>query len=198
MRVFPQRLPIDETTQILELELQLSDSRRLRLLRESDADELHALIDADRAYLSRFMAWAPSQNAEDTREFIRDTWRQITANNGLQTAIISGDEIIGVVGFHAVNWTHRTTSIGYWLGENHQGKGTMTLAVRTLIDHALDIWQLNRVEIRIATENRRSRAIPEHLGFIEEGTLRQAERIGDRYLDNVVYSILRGDWHPPN
>jgi hypothetical protein len=43
-----------------------------------------------------------------------------------------------------------------------------------------------RVEIRAAPANARSRAIPERLGFTQEGTLRQVERGGDRYLDNVV------------
>ena len=37
----------------------------------------------------------------------------------------------------------------------------MTAAVRLLVDHALTVWQLNRVEIIVATGNRRSRAIPE-------------------------------------
>ncbi|HEY2333416.1 MAG TPA: GNAT family protein [Solirubrobacterales bacterium] len=46
-----------------------------------------------------------------------------------------------------------------------QGSGTMTAAVRLLVDHALTVWQLNRVEIRAAVENRRSRAIPKRLGF---------------------------------
>jgi ribosomal-protein-serine acetyltransferase len=41
----------------------------------------------------------------------------------------------------------------------------MTAAVRLLVDHALTVWQLNRVEIRAAVENRRSRAIPKRLGF---------------------------------
>jgi ribosomal-protein-serine acetyltransferase len=51
-----------------------------------------------------------------------------------------------------------------------------------------------RVEIRAAPENARSRAIPERLGFTQEGTLRQVERVDDRYLDNVVYAMLAEDW----
>ena len=93
-------------------------------------------------------------------------------------------------GFHAVNRQHRSTSIGYWLDEREQGKGIMTRAVRALVDHALGPWGLHRVEIRAAPENLRSRAIPERLGFEQEGVLKEAERVGDRYLDSVVYGIV--------
>jgi ribosomal-protein-serine acetyltransferase len=103
-----------------------------------------------------------------------------------------------VVGFHGVDWTHRKTSIGYWLSEEDQGNGTMTQAVRALVDHALGTWQLRRVEVRIAPENVRSRAIVERLGFCEEGILRQVERVGNRRLDGVVYSMLASDWTSPS
>jgi ribosomal-protein-serine acetyltransferase len=69
----------------------------------------------------------------------------------------------------------------------------MTEAVRALVDHALSVWELNRVEIHAAAENRRSRAIPERLGFRQEGTLREAEFVDGRYLDTVVYSMLAAD-----
>jgi ribosomal-protein-serine acetyltransferase len=70
----------------------------------------------------------------------------------------------------------------------------VTAAVRLLVDHALTAWQLNRVEIIVATENCRSRAIPERLGFREDGTLRQLHLVGGRYLDCASYSMLATDW----
>jgi ribosomal-protein-serine acetyltransferase len=73
----------------------------------------------------------------------------------------------------------------------------MTEAVRALVAYAFEVWKLNRVEIRAAVANVRSRAIPERLGFKQEGVLRQAERIGDRFEDLVVYSMLAGEWSMP-
>jgi ribosomal-protein-serine acetyltransferase len=70
----------------------------------------------------------------------------------------------------------------------------MTLAVRALVDHAFAVWDLNRVEIAAAVENTRSRALVRRLGFVEEGTRRQAERVGNRYLDHVVHSMLASEW----
>jgi|GEM_PF-3402324 len=54
-------------------------------------------------------------------------------------------------------------------------------------------YPLSRVGILVATGNRRSRAIPERLGFREEGMLRQFQLVGDRYLDCVSYSMLASD-----
>ena len=70
----------------------------------------------------------------------------------------------------------------------------MTLAVRALVDHAFGAWELNRVEIAAAVENARSRAVARRLGFTEEGRRRQVERVGDRYLDHVVHSMLASEW----
>jgi len=170
--------------------IDLTEGRWLRLLEESDEKELHSVVEANREYLAHWMPWAAGQAPDDTLAFIRRTRKQVANNDGFQTALIEGDRIVGVVGFHGVSWENRSTSIGYWLAEFAQGHGTMTRAVRTLVDQAFGSWRLHRVEIRTAVENVRSRAIPERLGFVEEGVARQAERIGDRYIDQVVYSML--------
>jgi ribosomal-protein-serine acetyltransferase len=72
----------------------------------------------------------------------------------------------------------------------------MTETVRALVDHAFGVWELHRIEIAAAVDNARSRAIPQRLGFREEGVRRDAERHGDRYLDLVVYGLLATDPRP--
>jgi ribosomal-protein-serine acetyltransferase len=168
----------------------------LRLLEEADADELFGVIDANREHLARWMPWVASENEPaDVLPFIRATRRQIADNDGLQTAIVAPDgRIVGTVGVHNVDWMNRKSSIGYWLARDEQGRGTMTEAVRAYVDHAFTTWKLNRIAIQAAVENARSRAIPERLGFREEGILRGVERIGDRTLDGVVYAMLAADW----
>jgi ribosomal-protein-serine acetyltransferase len=174
--------------------LAVSDECQLRLLGPTDAEELYRLIEANRAYLARWMPWAAGQTLGSTREFIALTRRQAAADDGFQAALVCKGAIIGMAGFHSVNWSHRSATIGYWLDERHQGRGLMTLAVRTLVDHAFGEWHLHRVEIRAATDNRRSRAIPERLGFRAEGVQREAERIAERYNDLAVYGLLAPEW----
>jgi ribosomal-protein-serine acetyltransferase len=168
----------------------------LRLLEESDAQELYDLIDANREHLLPWMPWVPGHHsAEDVLPFIRLTRQQIADNDGLQTAIVDPKgRIVGMIGVHGVDWRNASTSIGYWMSREEQGRGTMTAAVRAYVDHAFGTWKLNRVTILAAAANARSRAIPERLGFHEEGTLREVERVGDHRLDGVVYSVLAADW----
>lgn len=99
-----------------------------------------------------------------------------------------------MVGFRSVDWRNRSTTIGYWLAADAQGRGTMTTAVRALVDHAFAEWNLHRIELQCAPANHRSRAIPERLGFREEATLRETEWVGGRYLDRVVYGMLTTEW----
>jgi ribosomal-protein-serine acetyltransferase len=167
----------------------------LRLFEESDAAELHGVVTANRAYLAQWLPWAQATSgAEALLDWIRRTRQQVVDDNGFQAAIVENGGIVGVVGFHGVDWSHRSTSIGYWLAEDRQGRGTMTEAVRALTAHAFDVWRLNRVEIRVAVGNLRSAAIPRRLGFTEEGVLREAERHGGGYKDNAVYSMLASEW----
>jgi ribosomal-protein-serine acetyltransferase len=176
------------------MRLRLSDDCHLRPLEERDAGELYRLVEANRAYLAEWMPWAAEQTLEGTTAFLRATEQRQAANNGFEAALILDGRIVGAAGFPGVDWVAGGTSIGYWLDEGHQGRGLMTAAVRALVDHAFGEWDLHRVEIQAAVDNRRSRAIPERLGFVEEGIRREAERVGDRYLDLALYGMVRPAW----
>lgn len=170
------------------------DSLGVRPLEAADAPELYALIEANREHLARWMPWAAGQDLAGTERFIAEAEEQLARDDGFQARIAPAGEIVGVAGFHSVDRVNRNTSIGYWLAEPAQGRGTMTTVVRALLDHAFREWDLHRVEIHCAPENRRSRAIPERLGFREEARLRETEQVGGRYLDSIVYGLLEGEW----
>jgi ribosomal-protein-serine acetyltransferase len=176
------------------MRFRLSASAELRPLVEADAEELYRLVDANRAHLARWMPWAEGQTLAGTLEFIRSAIAQERDDDGFQVALTSEGAIAGTAGFHRIDRRDAITTIGYWLASDHQGRGLMTSAVEALVSHAFDAWELNRVEIRAAPENVRSRAICERLGFRQEGVLRGAERFGDEFRDLVLYSMLAADW----
>ncbi|WP_145453304.1 GNAT family N-acetyltransferase, partial [Staphylococcus epidermidis] len=89
------------------------------------------------------------------------------------------DKIVGVAGFNEFDWNNRSGSIGYWLDKHYTGKGIIIRSVGALTNFAFTELKLNRVEIRAAKENLKSRAIAEKLGFRMEGCIREAEWLYD-------------------
>ena len=78
---------------------------------------------------------------------------------------------------------------------NFRDLGIMMKVAKTLTDYAFSELQLNKVEIRAAFENMKSRAIPERLGFVNEGCIRQAEWLYDHFVDHAVYGMLAEEWN---
>ena len=105
-----------------------------------------------------------NRTLEDRKNFIRDALKQFAQNKGFVAGIWHKGRLAGVIGYDSIDWENRTTEVGYWLGEEHQGKGLVSAACRALVDHAFFELGLNRVVISCATENKRSCAIPERLG----------------------------------
>lgn len=174
--------------------IEMREDRCLRPLEEPDVDELHALIERNRAELAHWMHWAAGQTREQTFEFIRAARASESRNEGLQRAIVADERIVGMIGCPAVDWANRSAAIGYWLDAAQRGRGIMTAAVAALAEYTFERWPLTRLEIRTDVENSRSRAVAERLGFQYEGIARQAYRVNDdRYSDDAVYSLLRTD-----
>jgi len=176
------------------LHLALDAERAVRQLAAGDLDELYALQRANQAHLAPWMPWAEQLDRDQASAFLSQAEQQAARDDGVQCAVTQSGRIVGIIGFHYVNRIHLATSIGYWLAADAQGRGTMTLALSALIDHACESWAMHRVELRAAVDNARSRAVAERLGFVHEGVLRGAERFGDRYVDLALFSVLAPEW----
>jgi len=178
------------------LGIRIDDDTELRLHQESYAQEYFDLIDQNRQYLREWLPWLDFETSvDDTREYIKSTLKQFGNNEGFQTGIWYRGQIVGSIGYHPIDWNNRKVEIGYWIGRSFQGKGLVTKACKTMITYAFDVYGLNKVEIHCATENRRSRSIPERLGFKQEGVLRQGEWLYDHFVDLAIYSMLASQWH---
>jgi ribosomal-protein-serine acetyltransferase len=173
----------------------IEEEIELRPVDERYAEELTALVRRDIAHLKPWMPWATERySVEDAREFIRRQIRQYAEDQGFATLVFFRGRVAGSIGYNLIDWANRKADIGYWLGSEFTGRGVMTKSCRALVEHAFGGLRLNRVEIYCAVENRRSRRIPERLGFTQEGTHRQAEWVHDHFKDLVSYSMLAREW----
>lgn len=167
----------------------------LRLCTYNFAVPAYVLVEQNRDYLRRWLPWVDQTwSPDDISDWIRRGLEQLQRNEGWQAALWYREELAGFVGFKPVDWPNMRTEIGYWLGAAFQGNGLMTDAVRAATDHAFREWGLNRIEIRCSVNNHRSAAIPTRLGYVREGVLRQAFKVGDEFQDLQIFAMLREDW----
>lgn len=173
----------------------INENTYLKMLDLSDVEELFALTDRTRETLREWLLFVDSvKTVKDTERFIRGAMQQYADNNGLQAGIYYQGKLAGVIGYHQINKEHNWTSIGYWLGNEFVGKGLVTNSMKAFIDYAFNYLKINRIEVRVAVGNIRSRTIPKVLGFNEEGRLRDSEWLHDHYVDQVVYGLTAAEW----
>ena len=176
-------------------QIQVDGNIVLKILELEDTDAVFALVDENRRYLREWLPWVDTNaTSEDSRAFIKSTQEQHQLNFGFQCGIWYNHSLAGIIGFHQIDWANKNVEIGYWLGEKFQGNGIITRSCKALVDVAFFDYQLNRVQLRCATGNRKSCAVIERLGFIKEGTVHQAEFLYDRYVDLDVYGMTADIW----
>lgn len=169
----------------------------MKLVEAQDAERIFGLTDRSREALREWLPWLDhTKTVGDTKGFIQSGAENFALGKSLNCAIVYQAELAGIAGFNEVNEAKQTAYIGYWLDVEYQGKGIMTRVVKALTDYALTERGLNKVEIRAAVGNGKSRNIPIRLGFTEEGVIRQAEWLYDHFVDHVVYGMLKSEWPP--
>ncbi len=167
----------------------------LRSVESADAETLFLVVDGHRAHLGAWLPWVEhTVSVADTRAFIALSRENEADGTGLAALIEVGGELCGCIGLDAIDRFHRATELGYWLREDCQGRGLATRSAAALIGYAFSQLGLNRIGLRAAPGNHRSRALARRLGFREEGVLREAQRRHGRYTDLVLYSLLRREY----
>ncbi|MCU7937332.1 MAG: GNAT family N-acetyltransferase [Candidatus Thiodiazotropha sp. (ex Dulcina madagascariensis)] len=159
------------------------------------AEELFELTNNNREFLKQWLPWLDTiKKPSDTRDFINGQLLKFHRGDALHITILHGDRIAGVLGLNQIDQIHKIGHIGYWLAQQYNGKGIMTECVRDLISIGFKYYSMNRIEIRCAVENHKSRSIAERLSFKQEGIMRQAENIYGTHHDLVIYGLLKSEW----
>lgn len=173
----------------------IDDDLELRLLEARHAQALFELIDRCRSDLRTWLGWVDAvRSVADARTFVRAALQDFAASRRMVAGIWHRRRLVGVIELQALP-PDRAGEIGYWLAPAARGQGLMTRATRALVDHGFDALGLHRIQIRCATGNRASRAIPERLGFTLEGVMREAEWVNDHYNDLALYAVVREAWN---
>ena len=173
----------------------VDDEIELRLLEERHAEDVFALVDANRAHLRQWLPWVDAEvSPQEARDYIRKMRERFAHFTALAAGIWYRGRMVGTIGFVNIDLANRGAELGYWLDAGSEGHGIITRACRALINYAFDDLKLQRIVIRCADGNHKSRAIPQRLGFKQEGQMRQAIWLYDRGWDAVFYGMLAAEW----
>lgn len=171
------------------------DDLELRQLALEDAQALYALTDANREHLRPWLPWVDgTRSVADTEAFVRAALEQHERLDGFQAGVWYQGRLAGTVGLHYLRRPEGETEIGYWLGAEFTGLGLMTDAVRALAGYAFAELGMERVVIRCANGNFRSRAVPKRLGFAHVGPVSVEGENRERLVDGEVYALLANEW----
>ena len=162
-------------------------------------DAYHELLAANQERLARWEPWAAKPPVlEETRSFLEASGRGWLDGSELPVAIAVKRRgqwhLAGALSL-SVNRYSRSGEIGYWIGQDYEGRGLVTRAAAALLDQAFGPLGLDRVSLHTDPVNERSRAVARRLGFVQEGVIRQGTAFADERRDEVVYGLLAEEWH---
>jgi ribosomal-protein-serine acetyltransferase len=181
------------------LNIKVDHEINLQLFQQQDCSELFQLVESNRNHLREWLPWVDSITFPHQYFPIINAWlKQYADHNGLNAGIRFKGKLVGVISLNSIDWNNQQTSLGYYLGRGYEGKGIMTKTVQAILSYIFLHLHLHRVEVRCGVHNKKSRAIPERLGFKQEGVIRDGEFLYDHYHDLVVYGMLSHDWLNPN
>lgn len=171
------------------------DGMTLEIPAVEHAEELFLLIRGNSMHLRKWLPWVDGvTSVEDASAFLSRTLDQRNQGLGSHYIVRYHGAMAGMAGFHPVDWANRNAETGYWLGREFTGRGLATASTEALLREGFLEMDLNRIEIRCASDNLRSIAVARRLGMVYEGTLREEEWLYDRYVDHDVYSILKREF----
>jgi ribosomal-protein-serine acetyltransferase len=110
--------------------------------------------------------------------------------------LFDGETLCGAIRLKDIDKEGRSAKIAYFVGSGFAGRGIATSAVRAVLSFSFGNLNLNRIELRCASENKRSMGVAARLGFVREGILRQDECLHGKFVDHHVFGLLAGEFNP--
>ncbi|MNO60009.1 Ribosomal-protein-serine acetyltransferase [compost metagenome] len=116
-------------------------------------------------------------------------------NKAIRFSIIEmeSNKIIGSCGYNSLDFENAKAEVGYDIARAFWGRGYASEAISALLDYAFLSLKLNRIEAKVEPENVNSVKVLQKLNFTFEGTLRQSERVIEKFIDLNMYSKLITD-----
>ncbi|GAA1500257.1 GNAT family N-acetyltransferase [Streptomyces synnematoformans] len=173
----------------------LAEGAELTTMEPWQAAELAAFTDRNRAHLEPWLPWAHTVTDEESAQRFLQVYADKQARDaGRIFAIRLDGALAGGMIYRLFDTEQGSCELGAWLAPEAQGRGLVTAASRRMIDWAVGVRGLARVEWLVDPANKASIAVARRLGMTHEGTLRSLFEMAGTRHDLQVWSLLSHEW----
>ena len=168
-----------------------SDRLLYRVINENDANEIIALRGnvENMKYIPRPLV----TTTEEALAHIKMIQDKIETNEGINWVVTEkgNDKLIALIGHYRIKPEHFRCEIGYMFLPGYHGKGYATEAIKTILKYAFNDMKMHSVEAIIDPKNTGSERVLQKNGFVKEAHLVENEYYNGKFIDSVIYSLLK-------
>lgn len=170
----------------------------LRRYVDADAPALCATVCDAQPHLHRWLpGFAQPWSLGDTLAFVRQAQTRWALREAFHLGVWQQDagRLLGDLRLRPIDWSIPAFDLAYWLHPTAEGQGYLSEAARLVTQLAFDTLGAQRLVIVCDRQNIRSQRVPERLGYVLEGCLRNNARGPDGALfDMLVFALTPADY----
>lgn len=163
----------------------------LRKLEQTDLDRTWVWIN-DPAIFLKIGVQIPVSKTAQLKWFER---LDLTTDRLVLAICLKEDDVhVGNVSLDSLEPRHRSARFSIFIGDSgRRGRTVGSRALTLFAGYAFDFLNLHRIWCKTTAGDARIVRFYEQLGFQREGVLRQHEFIAGRYVDKILFGLLRGE-----
>lgn len=172
-----------------------SDEVMLKQIDESDLDELFSIYNNTKVF--EFCGILPKHKKETVRKMIGHFQRDFNKKSRMKLGIYlkSSSKLVGIIECMDYKKKVQMITIGYYLAEEHWGKGIATKALSILTNYVFNETNIQRIQAEVMVENIVSKRVLLKNSYVLEGTIRQGGFWPSKgVIDYELYSILKKEY----
>jgi len=174
--------------------IDLGNGAELRPLEPWQAPEFLAHMDRARGTVDPWIPWAGlSTDLPTATATLQRYADKAAADAGRLYGIWLDGTLVGGTMFVHFNAASSSCEVGCWLEPAAQGRGLVTKAVRLIIDWAMEVRGIYRVEWHCRTDNVASSSVARRVGMHLDGVLRGDFLYRGVRHDTQVWSLIAPD-----
>ncbi len=166
----------------------------LRPIQNSDAKSIHQA--AKDKEVAEYTDLPHPFSLKDVKKYILEIKKSFKKKEKCQFGICLKEkkEIIGLVGFSNIDFEGKKAEIEYWLAKKYWQQKLTSKAIKLMLDFGFKKLKLNRIYAKVVSDNIGSWKLLKKSGFIYEGRLRDGQLEKGKFVDLLVYSILKREY----